>query len=85
MLNWTRSAEPGTYLYEMIHLSDCGNYRARVWQWFREGRLTQRTLIDEQRVSSNWRQISGPSFAGEPLAELAPWAGGPARPQFSSA
>ena len=31
MLNWTRSAEPGTYLYEMIHLSDCGNYtRPRV-------------------------------------------------------
>ena len=69
MLHWTRRAEPGTYLYEMIHLSDCGIYRARVWQWFHGGRLTQRTLIDEQRVSHNWRQISGSSFAGDPLAE----------------
>jgi hypothetical protein len=68
MLNWVRKGEPGVYLYEMIQLSDCGNHRSRVWHWFRDGRLFQRTLIDEQRVSSNWRQVTGPSFAGEPLA-----------------
>ncbi len=67
MLNWVRKGEPGVYLYEMIQLSDCGQYRSRVWHWFREGRLFQRTLIDEQRVSHEWRGITGPSFAGDPL------------------
>jgi hypothetical protein len=67
MLNWVRKGEPGVYLYEMIQLSDCGKYRSRVWHWFREGRLFQRTLIDEHKVSGNWRQLTGPSFAGEPI------------------
>ncbi len=55
MLHWQRVAEPGLYLYEMIQISDCGNYRARVWQWFRDGKLLQRTLIDEQLVSRDWQ------------------------------
>ena len=55
MLHWTRNNEPGLYLYEMIQISDCGQYRARVWQWFREGRLFMRTLVDEQRVSEDWQ------------------------------
>ena len=67
MLNWVRKNEPGVYLYEMIQISDCGNFRSRVWHWFRDGRLFQRTLIDEQRVSSEWRWVTGPTFAGEPV------------------
>ena len=67
MLNWVRNNEPGVYLYEMIQLSDCGNYRSRVWHWFREGRLFQRTLIDEQRVSHNPEAAASPSFAGDAL------------------
>ena len=67
MLHWVRRNEPGVYLYEMIQISDCGRYRSRVWHWFRDGRLFQRTLIDEEKVSSQWRGITGPSFAGEPL------------------
>jgi hypothetical protein len=67
MLNWVRKGEPGVYLYEMIQLSDCGNYRSRAWHWFREGRLFQRTLIDEQRVGHDPGVVKGPSFAGEPL------------------
>ena len=55
MLHWTRNNEPDLYLYEMIQLSDCGQYRARVWQWFRKGRLFQRSLIDEQRLSKDWQ------------------------------
>lgn len=51
MLHWTRKNEPGLYLYEMIQLSDSGNHRARVWQWFRDDKLFQRTLIDETRVA----------------------------------
>ena len=55
MLHWTRNNEPDLYLYEMIQISDCGRYRARVWQWFRQGQLFQRTLVDEQRVSMDWQ------------------------------
>jgi len=55
MLNWTRRGEEDLYLYEMIQISDCGKYRARVWQWFKDGRLFQRTLIDEEFVSRDWQ------------------------------
>lgn len=54
MLHWTRKEEKDLYLYEMIQISDCGNARARVWQWFKSDRLLQRTLIDERRVSNDW-------------------------------
>lgn len=62
MLYWTRRHEPGVYVYEMIQLSDCGQHRARVWQWFRDGRLAQRTLIDETRVSDDWRDAKLEAF-----------------------
>lgn len=67
MLNWERKGEPGIYLYEMIQLSDDGQARSRVWHWYREGRILQRTLIDETRVSHQWRGITGPTWPGEPL------------------
>ena len=54
MLYWVRLNEPGVYVYEMIQLSDCGRYRSRVWQWFTDGRLSRRTLIDEEKVSDDW-------------------------------
>jgi len=54
MLHWTRNNEPDLYLYEMIQLSDDGEARARVWQWFKADRLLQRTLIDEVRISTDW-------------------------------
>lgn len=68
MLNWVRKGEPGTYLYEMIQISDCGDYRSRTWHWFRDGRCIQRTLIDEQKVTSDWRAVKGASYAGETLS-----------------
>lgn len=55
MLNWTRQNEPDLYLYEMIQNSDCRQYRSRVWQWFKGGRLLKRTLIDEQFVTRDWK------------------------------
>jgi len=67
MLYWNRKGEEGLELYEMIQLSDCGQYRHRVWHWYKHGRLIQRTLIDEQRVSTQWQQIKGESFAGDPV------------------
>jgi len=54
VLHWERVGEPETYLYEMIQTSDCGQYRSRVWQWINGGIATQRTLIDEQKVSDDW-------------------------------
>ncbi len=59
MLNWTRKNEPNQYLYEMIQMTDDGLSRARVWQWFRDDRLVQRTLIDELRISTDWRSYDG--------------------------
>lgn len=50
MLYWSRPETPGSYLYEMIQISDCGRFRARMWQWIEDGQVRMRTLIDEQRV-----------------------------------
>ena len=68
MLHWTRNNEPGLYLYEMIQISDCGQYRARVWQWFREGQLLKRTLVDEQRVSKDWQGYENKVVAYDDVA-----------------
>jgi hypothetical protein len=54
-LNWTRRGEPGLYLYEMIQHAADGIHRSRVWQWFKDDICVQRTLIDEKRVSHDWR------------------------------
>lgn len=67
MLYWQRRGEPDLLLYEMIQLSDCGQFRSRVWHWFKHGRIVQRTLIDEERVSHDWRSVSEPSYAGDPV------------------
>lgn len=56
MLHWVRHDDPDVHLYEMIQLSDCGKYRSRVWQWFRNGRLVQRTLIDECKLTDDWAE-----------------------------
>ncbi len=54
MLHWERVGEPDLYLYEMIQVSDCRQYRTRVWQWLKDGRTLKRTLIDEHRTSTDW-------------------------------
>ena len=54
-LNWVRKNEPGIYLYEMIQVDKSHNFRSRTWQWFRDGKCFQRTLIDEHRVSNDWQ------------------------------
>lgn len=62
MLNWTRTGEPDLYLYEMIQISDDGQSRSRTWQWFKQDRLFQRTLIDETFISSDWKSWEGKPF-----------------------
>jgi hypothetical protein len=39
----------------MIQLSDDGKNRARTWQWFKDGKCFQRTLIDEVFITPDWR------------------------------
>jgi hypothetical protein len=51
LLNLTRKDEPGAHFFEIITLGSTGDYRARTWQWFKDGRLYKRTLCDEQRVT----------------------------------
>jgi hypothetical protein len=41
---------PNAYLYEMIQISPCNNYRSRTWHWFKDNQLFQRTLIQEERL-----------------------------------
>lgn len=41
---------PNAYLYEMIQISPCNNYRSRTWHWFKNNQLFQRTLIQEERM-----------------------------------
>jgi len=65
MLHWTRTGEPDLYLYEMIQITDDGQSRARVWQWFNKDRLFQRTLVDEKRVSNDWASYEGKNFTYE--------------------
>jgi hypothetical protein len=54
-LNWTRKGEADLYLYEMIQNSADRKLRARTWQWFRNDKCFQRTLIDERFVTRDWR------------------------------
>ncbi|MFN7053927.1 DUF3598 domain-containing protein [Hyphomonas sp.] len=62
MLNWTRTGEPDLYLYEMIQISDDGQSRSRTWQWFKQDRLFQRTLIDETFISPDWKSWESKPF-----------------------
>ncbi len=50
MLTWVRKGEPGTYLYEMIQISEDGAHRGRTWHWFENDQLVKRTCIKERRI-----------------------------------
>jgi hypothetical protein len=50
VLTWTRKDAPGTYLYEMIQISEDNRNRGRTWHWFENDRLVKRTCITERRV-----------------------------------
>ncbi len=52
VLTWTRKDLPGSYLYEMIQISEDNNHRGRTWHWFVDDRLIRRTCIQEKRVGA---------------------------------
>ena len=50
ILWFTYKAMPEMYLYEMIQISPCNNYRSRTWHWFKNHQIYRRTLIQEERM-----------------------------------
>jgi hypothetical protein len=42
-------------MYEMIQSSACGRHRQRTWHWVDEGKIVLRTLVEEHKVSDDWR------------------------------
>jgi len=71
-LNWTRKGEPGVYLYEMIQNSDDRKYRSRTWQWFRDGKCFQRTLIDEHFITADWQSWTDHTPPKHPGFQISP-------------
>ncbi|MEO1429272.1 MAG: DUF3598 family protein [Cyanobacteria bacterium J06633_8] len=39
------------YLYEMINISRCNQYRFRTWQWYKDNQVFKRTSAEEKRTS----------------------------------
>ena len=62
MVQWTKAQDPDFRYYEMITLSEDGQHKNRTWHWYDCGRLFQRTLINELRVSDDWRAYDDPSY-----------------------
>ncbi|MCX7594082.1 MAG: DUF3598 domain-containing protein [Fischerella sp.] len=51
MILWFKyKALPEAHMYEMIHLSSCGNYRDRTLHWFKNNQVFKRTMMQEHRV-----------------------------------
>lgn len=47
--HWHRSDSPGSYLYEVLHMSRNGQQRSRSWTWFQTDKIHRRTLIQESK------------------------------------
>ncbi len=48
------NSAPDQYVYEMVNISDDGQFRTRMTQFLKAGRTVSRTLIDEELVSRDW-------------------------------
>jgi hypothetical protein len=62
MVGWTRAHEPDFRYYEMITVAEDGEAKNRTWHWYRKGRLFQRTVINENRITRDWRKFDDPAF-----------------------
>lgn len=51
VLTWVRKDDPSGYFYEIINVSPDGLNKNRVWQFFENGKVTKRTLINEVRTA----------------------------------
>ncbi|AFY58078.1 hypothetical protein Riv7116_5711 [Rivularia sp. PCC 7116] len=41
-----------TYLYEMINISPCSQYRFRTWKWYKDNQVFKITSAQEKRTSN---------------------------------
>jgi hypothetical protein len=62
MVLWTRTAAPDFRYYEMITVAADGRAKNRTWHWYDKGRLFQRTLINEDYISADWRAYDDPAY-----------------------
>jgi hypothetical protein len=62
MVLWTRAHEPDFRYYEMITVAEDGKAKNRTWHWYRKGRLFQRTIINEDFVTTDWQAHDDPAF-----------------------
>ncbi|MEO9467413.1 DUF3598 domain-containing protein [Parasphingorhabdus sp.] len=62
MVLWTKTDDASFRYYEMITLSEDGQTKNRSWHWYRDGRLFQRTLINEKLISRDWQAYDDPSY-----------------------
>lgn len=62
MVGWVRAGEPDFRYYEMITIAEDNEAKNRTWHWYRKGRLFQRTVINENRISRSWEAYDDPSY-----------------------
>ncbi len=62
LVGWVSKLDPGLSFYEFITVALGGNAKNRTWHWYREGRLFQRTVINEVRTSRDWQSYDDPSY-----------------------
>jgi hypothetical protein len=62
MVGWVSKLDAGLSFYEFITVALDGNAKNRTWHWYREGRLFQRTIINEVRTSRDWKAYDDPSY-----------------------
>lgn len=62
MVHWVRAHEPDFRYYEIITVAQDGEAKNRTWHWYRHGRLFQRTVINENRISREWQEFDDPAY-----------------------
>ena len=62
MVGWVRAGEPDFRYYEMITVAEDGKAKNRTWHWYRRGRLFQRTVINETRISRDWKAYDDAAY-----------------------
>ncbi len=62
MVGWVSKLDAGLSFYEFITMAQDGMAKNRAWHWYRDGKLYQRTLINEVRTSRDWKAYDDPSY-----------------------
>ncbi len=56
----------GQYVYEIVARSADGKYRSRATQYLKDGRIQRRTLVDEEKVTDDWRAYESANTRTKP-------------------